>query len=98
VTIVTGARAADADPVNGCGVPFTPHQPGGATMRASLAIGFSLFVGTAALADGPADAPPPMLAAGDALGLAIFTDLAAEQASAPAPVREPAPPAAQAEE
>jgi hypothetical protein len=70
-------------------------------MRASLAIGFSFFVGTAALADAPAggaEAPPPMLAAGDALGLAIFNDLAAEQASAPAPVREPAPPAAQAEE
>jgi hypothetical protein len=70
-------------------------------MRTSLAIALSLFMGSAAAADESAqgaDAPPPMLAAGDALGLSIFNDLAAEQASAPAPVREPAPPAAQAEE
>jgi len=71
-------------------------------MRASLAIGLLLIMGSAASAEEPArgaEAPPPMLAAGDALGLAIFDGLAAEQAqAAPAPVREPAPPAARAEE
>lgn len=69
-------------------------------MRASVAIGFALLVSSAAFADDPvpsAENPPPMLAAGDALGLAVFGDLSAV-AVAPAPNPEPAPPAALAEE
>jgi hypothetical protein len=69
-------------------------------MRASIAFGLLLFASSAASADEPvrrADAPPPSLAAGDALGLALFGDLSGAP-EAPAPESEPAPPAAQAEE
>ncbi len=71
-------------------------------MRASLAIGLLVLVASAAAADEPARAaeaqPPVVLAAGDALGLSIWDELDAAKHEAPAPVREPAPPAAMLEE
>jgi hypothetical protein len=67
-------------------------------MRASIAIGLLLLAG-AARADEPAhegDAPPQLLAAGDALGLAVWGEL--PESPAPAADTQPAPPAALADE